>query len=403
MNKTKKVVIDTSALLNNDNLIDELKDKYKIVLPIKVVEELDNIKQNSSNEDLKFRARQSIRSLDKNYDLIFFDLINKIEECFDEEINDNKIVSCAKRNNAMLVSDDMNLKVKACSLGIPCLEIKNEISVDTYNGIKNVVLSKQNLLYLYDHNRENIYDCETNQYLVVKNEDDEVIDKLKWNGTAYQPISFKIINNDFNGKIKPRNVEQELAFDLLQDSDITVKLIQGAWGGGKDLLMSAHAIDLVRKQKYDKIIWLRNNIEVKNSKQIGFLPGDKNEKLLPFASPLADNMGGFDGLQMWMMSGKIEVEHLGFIRGRTFNRCIVICSEAENTTKEHLQLIISRMGEDSQLWINGDIKQVDDRIYESNNGLKQCVHYLKGNRLFGTVELNTTERSETARLAVLLG
>ena len=274
---------------------------------------------------------------------------------------------------------------------------------DEYNGVKEIVLSEQNLIYLYEHNRENIYDCLINQYLIVKDEKGIILDKLKWNGSIYQPISFKVIQNDFNGKVKPRNLEQELAFDLLQDNDIKVKLIQGAWGGGKDFLMSAHAIDFVKKQRYDKIIWLRNNIEVKNSKQIGFLPGDKNDKLLPFASPLADNMGGFDGLQLWMMSGRIEVEHLGFIRGRTFNRCIVICSEAENTTKEHLQLIISRMGEDSQLWINGDIKQVDDRIYESNNGLKQCIHYLKDNPLFGTIELNTTERSETARLAAIMG
>jgi len=403
MRRLQKVVIDTSALLNHDGLIDDLKDEYKIVIPIKVVEELDNIKQNSANDELKYHARKSIHSLRENYDLITFDLTNDIDESFDEVINDNKIVTCAKRNKALLLTDDMNLRVKAYSLGLSCLELEKEKQEDKYNGAKVITLSEKNLLYLYEHNRENMYDCLTNQYLIVKNEKGDIVDKLKWNGNIYQPISFKVISNDFNGKVKPRNVEQELAFDLLQDNDIKVKLIQGGWGGGKDFLMSAHAIDLVRKQRYDKIIWLRNNIEVKNSKQIGFLPGDKNDKLLPFVSPLTDNMGGFDGLQMWMMSGKIEVEHLGFIRGRTFNRCIVICSEAENTTKEHLQLIISRIGEDSQLWINGDIKQVDDKIYESNNGLKQCVHYLKGNPLFGTVELNTTERSETAKLAVLLG
>lgn len=403
MRKLQKVVIDTSALLNHVNLVDDLKDFYKIIIPIKVVEELDNIKQNSTNDNLKYYARKSIHSLRENYDLIFFDLINTVDESFDEPINDNKIVSCAKRNKAFLLTDDMNLRVKAYSLGLECLDLEKKEDEADYNGVKELVLSEQALLYLYEHNRENIYNCLTNQYLVIRNEVGDVVDKLKWNGSIYHPISFKVVTNDFNGKVKPRNLEQELAFDLLQDNDIRVKLIQGAWGGGKDFLMSAHAIDLVRKQRYDKIIWLRNNIEVKNSKQIGFLPGDKNDKLLPFASPLADNMGGFDGLQMWMMSGRIEVEHLGFIRGRTFNRCIVICSEAENTTKEHLQLIISRMGEDSQLWINGDVKQVDDKIYESNNGLKQCIKYLKGNPLFGTIELNTTERSETARLAVLLG
>lgn len=403
MKNLQKVVIDTCSLLNHENLIDDLKNDYDIIIPIKVVEELDNIKQNSPNEELKYHARKAIHSLKRNYNIIDFDLINSIDEAFDEDINDNKIVSCAKRNNAILVTDDMNLVVKAYSLGLSHLDIKDKSTDDLYNGIKEVIMSEKELLDLYENNKDNKYDCLTNEYLIVKNENGTIIDKLKWNGCMYTPISFKTIDNDFNGRVKPRNPEQELAFDLLQNPNLTVKLIKGSWGGGKDYLMSAHAIDLVRKQRYDKIIWLRNNIEVKNSKQIGFLPGDKDDKLLPFVSPLADNMGGFDGLQMWMMSGKIEVEHLGFIRGRTFNRSIVICSEAENTTKEHLQLIISRMGEDSQLWINGDIKQVDDKIFESNNGLTQCIHYLKGNPLFGTVELNTTERSETARLASLLG
>ena len=232
MKRLQKVVIDTSALLNHEGLIDELKEKYKIVIPIKVVEELDNIKQNSTNDSLKYFARKSIHSLKNNYDLITFDLINEVDKSFDEEINDNKIVSCAKRNNALLITDDMNLKVKAYSLGLECLDIEDKVVDDEYNGVKEIVLSEQNLIYLYEHNRENIYDCLINQYLIVKDEKGIILDKLKWNGNIYQPISFKVVQNDFNGKVKPRNLEQELAFDLLQDNDIKVKLIQGAWGGG---------------------------------------------------------------------------------------------------------------------------------------------------------------------------
>lgn len=399
----QNLVIDTSSLLNRDNLINELKDQYNIIIPIKVVEELDNIKQNSPNDTLKYHARKVIRTLKDNYENIKFDLNNTIDEAFDDDINDNKIVTCAKRNEALLLSDDMNLRVKAFTLNLDCLELKDDIKQDEYNGIKEITLSEEELLSLYEHNTDNTYGCLINEYLVIKNEDGNVVDRLKWDGTAYISISYKTINNDFSGKVKPRNYEQGLVFDLLQNFDIKIKLLQGIWGSGKDFTMSAHAIDLVRKQRYERIIWLRNNVEVKNSNKIGFLPGDQNDKLLPFASPLADNVGGFEGLQMLMLQGKLEIEHLGFIRGRTFNNCIVICSEAENTTKEHLQLIISRMGENSQLWINGDVKQVDERIYETNNGLKECIHYLKGNPLFGTVELNITERSEVAKLAMLLG
>jgi PhoH-like ATPase len=142
---------------------------------------------------------------------------------------------------------------------------------------------------------------------------------------------------------------------------------------------------------------------VKNSKDIGFLPGTSDDKLMPYAMPLADHVGGIDGLKMLITQGKIELQHLGFIRGRDIKNAIVYCTEAENMTKEHIQLLIGRLAEGSTLWLNGDFKQVDDAIFERNSGLKQTINSLKGNKLFGCVELNTTERSETAQLADLLG
>ena len=166
--------------------------------------------------------------------------------------------------------------------------------------------------------------------------------------------------------------------------------------------MASQAIHYVLNGKYNKIIWLRNNIEVKDSKQIGFLPGTLSEKILPYAMPLADHLGGLDGLNLLITQGKIELQHLGFVRGRDLRDSIIICSEAENMTKSHLQLIISRMGENTTLWVNGDYKQVDDYVFENNNGLIKSINMLKGNELFGHVTLEITERSKSAELASLL-
>jgi len=207
----------------------------------------------------------------------------------------------------------------------------------------------------------------------------------------------------YSGKIKPRNVQQELAFDLFQNKNTTCKVVFGKHGAGKDLIMSSHALYLIQKGVYDKIVFVRNNYGVKNSKEIGFLPGSADEKLLPYAMPLADHVGGIDGLKMLITQGKIELQHLGFIRGRDIKNSIVYRTEAENMTKEHIQLLIGRLAEGSALWLNGDFKQVDDKIFERNSGLKQVINSLKGNELFGCVELNTTERSKTAELADLLG
>jgi PhoH-like ATPase len=252
------------------------------------------------------------------------------------------------------------------------------------------------------HSEVNIANCLTNEYLVVKNSDEEIVDKLKFNGEKYVQLSYKTINNEFLGKVKPINTEQELAFDLLQDTASKVKVLAGSAGAGKDYLMVSNALQLIKQNKYKKILWVRNNIEVKNTKQIGFLPGDKKDKLEAFAMPLADHLGGKDGLDMLINQGKIEVEHLGFLRGRDLRESIVYCSECENCTTEIVQLLLGRIGADSMLWMNGDYRQVDDKCFETNNGLKAAINKLKGNSLFGYVNLSKVERSETAQLAELL-
>ena len=238
--------------------------------------------------------------------------------------------------------------------------------------------------------------------VLLMNSDGNIVEKRKWNGESYILVSFKQINNDFIGKIKPRNMEQELAFDMLQDKESTIKVLTGGYGTGKDYLMVSTALDLIKNHKYDKIMWVRNNIEVKNSKPIGFLPNGMKDKLLPFAMVMADHLGGVDGLELLITQQKIEIGHLGFMRGRDIKNTIIMCSEAENMTKEHIQLLIGRVGEGSALWLNGDYRQTDDNVFENNNGLIKSIERLKGNRKFGFVKLKTTERSETAQLADLL-
>ena len=166
--------------------------------------------------------------------------------------------------------------------------------------------------------------------------------------------------------------------------------------------MSAAALDLLEHNKFERIVYVRNNIEVKNSKPVGFLPGTYNEKLMPFAGPLADHLGGYDGLNLMISSGKIEIVHLGIIRGRDIKNSIILCSEAENMTKEHIQLLLGRVGEGSALWINGDFKQCDAEIFRKNSGLAAAIEKLKGHPRFGYVKLLKTERSETAAMADLL-
>ena len=162
------------------------------------------------------------------------------------------------------------------------------------------------------------------------------------------------------------------------------------------------AYQMMQAGKFDKIMWVRNNIEVRDTNSIGALPGTYGEKLEVWAMPLADHLGGKDVLESQMMLGKIEVEHLGFLRGRDIKNTVIFCSEAEHLTREHVQLLLGRVAEGSVLILDGDTKQVDKKAFEKDNGLLAAIDCLKGNRLFGYVHLRESVRSETAKLADLL-
>lgn len=399
--------IDTNGLLVLQNrLLDE-----QFVISSKSLEELEHIKVSANkDQDIKYKARQVVRLLEENegkYQVVIPDNETfEIIKDFQLEINpDNIIMACAyqysQNNDIIFYTNDICCKLIARNrFGLRVGEIKNKTC--NYKGYKTITVDDTEMAHFYQNLKTNMYDLLINQYLIVQNQQNEIIDKLIWNGETHKSISYRQINNDFTGKIKPRNIQQELAFDLLQDKNTTIKILTGVYGSGKDYLMTSTAIDLIRQKRYEKIMWVRNNIEVKNSKPIGFLPNGMKDKLLPFAMPMADHVGGKDGLELLIGQGKVEIEHLGFIRGRNIENTIIMCSEAENMTKEHIQLLLSRIGDNSTLWLNGDFRQIDSNIFESNNGLSSIINKLKGNSRFGYVQLQKTERSETAELANLL-
>ena len=251
----------------------------------------------------------------------------------------------------------------------------------------------------YSDPTTNWFDCLENQYLVIADRDCKPVGEYKWDGHKYVRLRFKNIDNVFSGRIAPRNVQQRMAFDMLQDDKTTVKVLTGCFGSGKTMLMVVHALDLISKEKFDKIVWVRNNIEVKDTTPLGALPGSAYEKLLPYVGPLADHVGDIEGIEQLIERGQLEVQHLGYIRGRDIKNSIIISTEAENLTKQHVQLLIGRVGEGSNLWIEGDYSQVDKKVFEENSGMKRAVDKLQGNELFGYVNLPQTERSATARLA----
>ena len=396
---------DTNAIIS------DCTDISNVIISSKTLEELENIKSSSHKDnDIKYKARVAVRAIrEQKPEIVVVQKsdYDKIEELGLEITNDNLIIASAWRysreNSIVFVTQDVLCGLIAEKyFGLNVISIC-EKSSDNYKGYIDYHFSTdEEIAEFYSNMQKNTLGLMINQYAILYNTNGEIIDKVKWDGTYNKTISYKPISNDFVGKVKPRNIQQELCFDMLQDNKSTIKVIRGNFGTGKDYLMVTHAIQLIKQNKYDKLIWIRNNVEVKDTNPIGFLPNDMKSKLLPFAMPLADHLGGESGLEMFINQGKIEIQHLGFIRGRNITNSIIYCSESENMTKEHMQLLIGRVADGSTLWINGDNKQIDDKVFERNNGLSILVDKLKGNRKFATVALQKTERSETAALADIL-
>lgn len=271
-----------------------------------------------------------------------------------------------------------------------------------YKGYKEIELNNDQLAEFYTNRAVYAEGLLENQYLLIKDSTGEVVDKYCLQNGELRQVLFCKLGGSFTGAIKPRNPQQACLFDMLKDKTSKIKLVTGRFGSGKTLAMTNAALELIEKGKFERIVWVRNNVSVKDAPEIGYLPGTEIDKLMPYVMPLADHAGGEEGIKKMLENGTLEVIPLGHLRGRSLRNSIVFCSECENLTRQHLQLLMGRIDEGSQLWLDGDTKQRDRQIFEKSAGLERMVERLVGNKLFAHVHLEKSERSEVAALADLL-
>lgn len=268
-----------------------------------------------------------------------------------------------------------------------------------YQGYKELQLTNAERAELYQTHKLEGYSFLENEYLYCIPEEYCQGDFCQYRHGELAPIRYPQISNSIVGTIKPRNPEQYFAFDLLKNDEIPVKLLTGRFGTGKTMTLVAGAIEALEHGRFEKIIWVRNNVQVRDTDPLGALPGDSYEKLLPYLGPLVDHVGGYESAKLMMEQGRLEVLPLAFLRGRSIRNAIILSSEAENLTKEHIQLLIGRVDEGSNLWMDADLKQRDRAVFEKSQGIEKMIEGLKGDPLFGYVHLTKVERSATARLA----
>ena len=271
-----------------------------------------------------------------------------------------------------------------------------------YKGYIEVEMNDDCLAQFYSNKNLWAGDLYENQYMLIKDSTGEIVDKYCRQNGELRQVFFCKLGGAFTGAIKPRNPQQICLFDMLKDKTSKIKLVTGRFGSGKTMAMTVAALELIEKGKFDKIVWVRNNVSVKDAPEIGYLPGTEIDKLMPYVMPLADHAGGEEGIKKMLENGTLEVIPLGHLRGRSLRNSIVFCTECENLTRQHIQLLMGRIDEGSQLWLDGDTKQRDRAIFEQSAGLEKMIARLAGNKLFAHIHLEKSERSEVAALADLL-
>jgi len=435
---TKKVfVLDTSVLLFDHNSIRNF-DEHDVAIPITVLEELDQFK--IGNETKNFEAREVIRFLDKlsgNNGLNKWMKIGKgrgrlkvimdaqslknmdAEEIYGNTKNDHKIINAAlalvteeKDKNIILVTKDINLRIKAKAIGLISEDyetgkVKNLKSFsDGFPVIENI--DAQVIQTIYQKNRikeGGILGSEkvTNGYYILNNCSNSVLARYNGDTDAIERVDKKYVFG-----IKPRNAEQTFGLNALLQDEIKLVALEGVAGTGKTLLALASALE--QKNKYDQIILARPIIPLSN-REIGFLPGDAESKISPYMQPLWDNLNFIKNqfkanekkskvLEQLQESGLLTITALAFIRGRSLINSIFIVDEAQNLTPHEVKTIITRAGEGTKVIFTGDINQIDTPYMdEHSNGLTYLIDRLKGNHLFAHVKLEKGERSELANLA----
>ncbi len=431
----KKIyVIDTSVCLTDAGSITSFGNN-DIVLPLKVLEEIDNHKKRQ--DSVGVNARETIRKLDglrekgslykgirlaKGKGLIYVKLCNKdsIPEDLDLTVPDNEIIGVAlnqkeenPRRKVIVVTRDINMRVKCDSLGLITEDFhSNQIVSDTrhiYTGFSEYLIDEPVLDRFYSG--EEVYVDEEelklhpNQFVMLVSNQNE-----KKTGLAL----FKGYNSPLtriNGKhkkgiwgVKPRNKEQIFALELLKDKKIDIVTLVGKAGCGKTLLAIAAGLQqVVESEDYRRLVISRPIQPM--GRDIGFLPGTMEEKMAPWVAPIQDNLQFLMGndkttLEMYMDNGTIEVEALTYIRGRSISNAYIIIDEAQNLTAHELKTILTRVGENTKIVLTGDIEQIDN-VYldETSNGLTHAVEKFKEHALSGHIILVKGERSKVATLA----
>ena len=437
----KNFVLDTSVYLTDADSIFKF-DNHDIFIPLKVLEEID--KHKKRQDMVGINARRIIRTLDdlRNHGslqkgirlgkgkgiikVMSYDCLKNtvFPADLDLRVPDHVIVATAlaarelsPNRKTIVVARDINMRVICDAIGLQAEDYLTDKAItsseELYQGFTTISVDDQVIDRFYaseeifleeDEIEELLY---SNQYLLMASNSNPKKSALSRFENVHKPLQRVIHDRIPDWKITARNKEQAFAIDLLMNPAVKIVSLVGRAGSGKTLMAIAaglqQTIGLRGNNPYSRLIVSRPVQPM--GKDIGFLPGSLEEKMLPWLMPIQDNLQHLLGndknaLEMYIDSGKIEIEALTYIRGRSISNAYIIIDEAQNLTKHEIKTIITRIGEGTKIVLTGDIEQIDNvYVNETTNGLAHAVEKFKEYPLAGHVTFKKGERSDVATLA----
>ena len=431
----KTFILDTNVLLFDPSAINKFREN-KVFIPLVVIEELDRFKkdQNENGRNARYFARlvDELReegSLVKGVKLanggtlqisILREPATK-HAGIDLSINDNLILANAlylkeQGEECVVISKDINLRLKGDALGLKAEDYEtSEITIEElYSGQRNFEVTGQRLtdfeqnrfLELSEEEQKQFY---PNEYLIVHEENNPQRRQLGRYFAKKGGIVPLIKSREGVWGIYPKNVEQQFAFDALMNNEIKLVSLVGKAGTGKTLLAIAAGLECaITQQQFSRVLVSRPIVPM--GRDLGFLPGDVNEKLGPWMQPIFDNIDFLFGNQRsnnqattWdelINEGLLHVEPLTYIRGRSLPNQYMIVDEAQNLTPHEIKTIITRAGEGTKIVLTGDSEQIDNPYLDSiNNGLVYSIDKLKNVDIVAHTKLQQGERSPLSEIA----
>ncbi len=429
----KTFVLDTNVILHDPMSMFSFEGS-RVVIPLTVIEELDTFKRN--NDERGRSARFVSRKLDdlrKNGKLsnwvplehggklkVEIQVSDGLPKAFSAHTKDNEILSCAQflkkqGENVIFISKDINLRIKAESLGLETQDYEKE-KVDLaelYKGWREVSVASEEIDRFFKDKRLDPVapDLVPNEFVILKASDGSSKSALSRYDLKSKSLVPLVKADSAPWGIKPLNVEQRFALELLLNKDIQLLTLVGLAGSGKTMIALASALQQTLEEKvYRRILIARPVIAVGHD--IGFLPGTKEEKLTNWMGAIYDNLsyllekpkGALEtadmDIQMLIEEGVLEIEAVTFLRGRTLPNLLIIIDDSQNLTPHEIKTIISRAGQGAKIVLTGDPHQVDNYYLDAaSNGLTNLVERFKGQGLFGHVTFTKSERSQLAALA----